>query len=96
MAMRVDSTRPATSGRAGELTHEAATAESAEPSTESRALVVLAPAEARETYTHHRQAAFLAQLIATKGHAPQTRERRRAEPSEALAAYRAAAALTRF
>jgi hypothetical protein len=42
-----------------------------------------------------RQAAFLAQLIATKQQAPQTRERRRAEPSEALAAYRSAAGLIR-
>jgi hypothetical protein len=32
---------------------------------------------------------FIAQLIATKIQAPQTRARRRAEPSEATAAYRA-------
>jgi hypothetical protein len=38
-------------------------------------------------------AAFLAHLIATKAHAPQTREKRRAEPAEALAAYRAVANL---
>jgi hypothetical protein len=38
--------------------------------------------------------AFLAQLIATKDQHPQTRERRRADPTEALAAYRAAAALS--
>jgi hypothetical protein len=33
-------------------------------------------------------------MIATKDQHPQSRERRRAEPDEALAAYRATAALT--
>ena len=42
----------------------------------------------------YRPAAFLAQLIANKDQLPQTRERRRAAPSEAIAAYRAAEALT--
>jgi hypothetical protein len=37
-------------------------------------------------------APFLAQLVATKDGHPQTRERRRVEPNEATAAYRAAAA----
>jgi hypothetical protein len=37
-----------------------------------------------------RQAPFLAHLIATARQAPQTRERRRAEPAEAIAAYTAA------
>ena len=46
-----------------------------------------------EPASSYRQAAFLAQLIATRDQAPQTRDRRRAEPMEALAAYRAAAAL---
>ena len=32
---------------------------------------------------------FLAQLIAVSGKAPQTRQRRRAEPQEAIAAYQA-------
>ena len=36
-------------------------------------------------------AAFLAQLIATAQKAPQTRQRRRAEPAEARGAYTAAA-----
>jgi hypothetical protein len=35
------------------------------------------------------QAEFLAQLIAARGRAPQTRARRRAEPEEAIAAYAA-------
>jgi hypothetical protein len=37
-------------------------------------------------------APFLAQLIANAGGFPQTRERRRAEPAEVVAAYRAAMA----
>jgi hypothetical protein len=39
--------------------------------------------------TDRPRADFLAQLIATLGQAPQTRARRRAEPEEAIAAYRA-------
>ncbi len=65
------------------------------PTGASRALVTLTPTAA--TYKpseSHRQAAFLAHLIATKDQLPQTRERRRAEPAEAIAAYRAGAALT--
>jgi hypothetical protein len=62
---------------------------------ESRALVALAPATAaRELASDYRQAAFLAHLIAMKTQAPQTRERRRAEPGEAIAAYRAIEAIT--
>ena len=38
----------------------------------------------------YRDAMFLAQLIAVKGQLPQTRERRRAEPDEAISLYRAA------
>lgn len=60
----------------------------------SRALTVVAAPAARSTPPLARgDAAFLAQLIATKAQLPQTRARRRAEPEEALAAYRAAAAL---
>ena len=43
-----------------------------------------------------RQAPFLAQLIATKDKHPQTRQRRRAEPAEAIDAYRAVEAMTEF
>ena len=61
-----------------------------------RALVALSPAAAlSEPSAQYRQAPFLAQLIATREQLPQTRERRRAAPHEAAAAYRAAAALTR-
>lgn len=65
------------------------------PTGESRALVALTPTAAtHQPSESHRQAAFLAHLIATKDQLPQTRERRRAEPAEAIAAYRAMAALT--
>lgn len=90
--MRVDGTKQAAFRQPGGFARDAVPAE---PNTESRALVVTAPAPVPATPTTYRQAAFLAHLIATKSHAPQTRERRRAEPSEAIAAYRAAAALTR-
>jgi hypothetical protein len=73
---------------------EPASAESAAP---SRALVALSPAAAKhdapETY---RPAPFLAQLLAMKDQHPQTRVHRRAAPNEALAAYSATIALTRF
>jgi hypothetical protein len=61
-------------------------------STPGRALVPLAPAERGGTWVSARQrpsAAFLAQLIAANRHLPQARERRRAEPHEAIAAYAA-------
>jgi hypothetical protein len=62
---------------------------------ESRALVTLAPSvDASEGHPGYRDAAFLAQLIATKDQHPQTRERRRADPTDVLAAYRATAALS--
>lgn len=61
---------------------------------ESRALVTLASnADHSDAQPGYRNAAFLAQLIATKEQHPQTRERRRADPTEVLAAYRAVAAL---
>jgi hypothetical protein len=67
----------------------------ATPSGESRALVALDPAGgSREWHADHRHAPFVAHLLAVKAQHPQTRERRRAEPTEALAAYRASAALT--
>jgi hypothetical protein len=61
---------------------------------ESRALVAVEPAAPHagpRTLTRHPAAPFLAQLIATHLQLPQTRERRRAEPAEAIAAYRSAA-----
>jgi hypothetical protein len=80
--------------------HYESTGHRTEPSgethaSESRALVTLAPSfdAAAEAQPGYRNVAFLAQLIATKDQHPQTRERRRAEPTDVLAAYRATAAL---
>jgi hypothetical protein len=67
---------------------------SAEP--ESRALVPVAPAAPTErplVLARRPAAPFLAHLIATRMQAPQTRERRRAEPEEAIAAYATLTAL---
>jgi hypothetical protein len=47
-----------------------------------------------EVTVGYRRAPFVAQLVATKNRHPQTRERPRAEPDAASAAYRATAALT--
>jgi len=57
----------------------------------SRALVTLAPNahDARPHRSIPRAATFLAHLIATARQLPQTRERRRAEPSVVIAAYQA-------
>ena len=75
-----------------------ATAAPREHAAESHALVVQAAAAAERISTNYRQApfqaTFLAHLIATKDQLPQTRERRRAEPDEVIAAYRAAEAIT--
>jgi hypothetical protein len=79
------------------LTLQGAEPASADQAAASRALVALTPVmAARMSPETYRQAPFLAQLLAMKDQHPQTRERRRAEPDEALAAYRATAALTRF
>ena len=59
----------------------------------SRALIPVTPIAPSETPVGTRtraDAAFLAHLIATDQKAPQTRERRRAEPADAIAAYAAA------
>jgi hypothetical protein len=57
----------------------------------SRALTVVSASAQRDVPQPlpRGDAAFLAHLIATREQAPQTREKRRAEPAEALAAYRA-------
>ncbi|HMF24313.1 MAG TPA: hypothetical protein VKG24_19630 [Pseudolabrys sp.] len=73
-----------------------ADADCAATTNESRALVALEHiASASERQAGHRYTPFVAQLLAVKDQHPQTRERRRAEPNEALAAYRATAELTR-
>jgi hypothetical protein len=92
--MRLGEINGAASRQTG-LPARSAERHAAAPAAESRALVALSPAAAgRETPAHFRQVPFLAHLIAMKGQHPQTRERRRAEPNEALAAYRATVALT--
>ncbi len=63
---------------------------------ESRALVPLAPLYPREAPAVYRQAPFLAHLLAMKQQHAQTRERRRAAPAEAIAAYRATSELTKI
>ena len=104
--MRVEATKQAVSGQpnnfagnsgsnfAGNLGREVERERTEAAATESRALVVTQTAAAVQTTPVYREAAFLAHLIATKDHAPQTRERRRAEPSEAISAYRSVIALT--
>jgi hypothetical protein len=57
----------------------------------SRALVLVGPA-APKSYPRRpvqRVASFVTQLIANANRVPQTREKRRAEPTEVIAAYRA-------
>jgi hypothetical protein len=62
---------------------------------ESRALVAIDPLPGHVRHpSGHGYAPFVAQLVATKEQHPQTRERRRADPNDASAAYRATAALT--
>jgi hypothetical protein len=75
--------------------HTGPTPHGAEQAAASRALVALTPAAALSKAPEaYRQTPVLAQLQAMKDQHPQTRERRRAEPDEVLAAYRATAALT--
>jgi hypothetical protein len=104
MAMRVEATQQAMLGHTGNPPHDESAAGAdntdaesfAESEAESRALVATEiPAAALLISPVYREAAFLAHLLATKAMAPQTRERRRAEPEEAIAAYSAVAELTR-
>lgn len=61
--------------------------------TGSQALVVIKPQMARpQRYPAHRPANFIAHLIASRDGHPQTRDKRRAEPFEAMKAYRMAMA----
>lgn len=91
--MTVTGNRPAAAELTGSFAGETALHDKPE---ESRALVVVRPVAevAHEPTGSYRPAAFLAHLIATKNQLPQTRERRRAEPGEVIAAYRATEALT--
>ena len=60
-----------------------------------RAVVAVTPDTYGAAARSYRPATFLAHLIATRDQAPQTRERRRATPRDAAAAYRTVAALVR-
>jgi hypothetical protein len=65
------------------------------PAEGGRALIPLAPLAASEpapAVSRRPSASFLAQLIATQQQAPQTRERRRADPDVVVAHYQATAA----
>lgn len=73
---------------------DAAAATQTDARATARALVPLALAGREQpagNALHRPCAAFLAQLIAAERNLPQARERRRAEPHEAIAAYAAAA-----
>ena len=76
----------------GRTPRDATSSSRHEPGTESsRALIPLQPIASSDTPLHARpQAAYLAHLLATKDKLPQTRERRRVEPQDAIAAYAAA------
>jgi hypothetical protein len=90
--MRVSGVTEGSFGETGRMPRGEAPEDIA-PRAESRALTVIAPEARRELPNVYRQAPFLAQLIATKDQHAQTRSRRRAEPQEAIAAYRAVARL---
>ncbi len=90
--MQIGEIKQASSGQSGVTGAQAAPAPDVG---ENRALVALAPAAPlREAVARHHRVTFLAHLVAAKDQHPQTRARRRAAPHEAIAAYRAAAALT--
>ena len=82
----------------GRARRDSATVSSAPDTASGRALIALQPiASGGDAGSRHRpQAGFLAQLIATDRKLPQTRERRRAEPAEAIAAYTATSATTPY
>jgi hypothetical protein len=79
---------------AGHAPREQMCAAAREPkAASSRALIPLQPAAPSDMPMHTRpQASYLAHLIATQLKLPQTRERRRAEPQDAVDAYAAAGA----
>ncbi len=95
--MRVEANQQAASADTGDFAEEFARQRQAgdDAAAQSRALVVTETA-AEPPSPVFREVGFLTHLIATREQAPQTRERRRADPAEALAAYRSADALTRL
>lgn len=92
--MRINAIGAATFGQTEDHASQPTAASAEAPKSDSRALVVVEPAPAaKDRPMAYRDAPFLAHLIATKAQMPQTRSRRRAEPQDALAAYRAVAKL---
>ena len=77
----------------GESRQDFANHESVDGAPQSRAVVAVTAQAQQAPAPSYRSALFLAQLIATRDQAPQTRERRRASPQEASAAYRGMARL---
>ena len=80
----------------GRAPRDSATVSGAPETASGRALIALQPiTRGGDAGSRHRpQAGFLAQLIATDRKLPQTRERRRAEPADAIAAYAATSTAT--
>jgi hypothetical protein len=65
-----------------------------QPGASGQELIPVAPArEDSHRHSARPSPAFLAQLIATAQHAPQTRARGRAEPADAIARYTSAASV---
>ena len=93
--MRLSETRPVVA-KPSCAPRYAADEPAAAAASESRALVSVTPVVASEhdAAARYRPAEFLAHLIAMKEQHPQTRERRRVAPAEAIAAYRAVEAIT--
>jgi hypothetical protein len=67
-----------------------------QPEASRQELIPVAPSPREGNLRHSTRPspAFLAQLIATAQHAPQTRARSRAEPAEAIAHYTSAASVS--
>jgi hypothetical protein len=79
----------------GRAPRDGASTSAAPETASSRALIALQPIASGDAGSQTRpQAGFLAHLIATDRKLPQTRERRRAEPAEAIAAYAATGTAT--
>ena len=88
--MRIGGSKDGRFGRGG---HAPAAAASPVESASRALTVIAAPAEREHAPQTRGDAAFLAHLIATKAQAPQTRAKRRVEPEEAIAFYRAVAGI---
>ena len=79
----------------GQVAHRTTAGQQKPDVAQSRALIAIdaaAPRERSFAQSRHPAAPFLAQLIATRMQAPQTRARRRVGPQEAISVYAAMAA----